>query len=113
MKEVKDIQELLRKQKSYMNAILLMTEKLFGVQAQLAELMAKEIKTEIKVDNTPSDILSAKDVCSMLEISPSTLYRMRIQNGFPYIKEKGRKNIMFRKEDIDEYLINLKNKHND
>ncbi len=49
----------------------------------------------------------------MLEISTSTLYRMRKYDGFPYIKEQGRKSVMYRKKDIDEYLDNLKKRNHD
>ena len=108
MKEVIDIQKLLRRQKAYMKGILVMTEKLFEVQSQIAEFTIKEVKNESKKEKISSNLLSSKDVCSMLEISASTLYRMRTYDGFPFIKEKGRKTIMFRRQDIDEYMENLK-----
>ena len=44
----------------------------------------------------------------MLEISASTLYRMRTYDNFPSVKIEGRKSVMFRKQDIDEYMENLK-----
>lgn len=108
MEEVIDIQKLLRRQKAYMKGILVMTEKLFEIQTQIAELTIKELKKEKKRERTPSDLLSSKDVCSMLEISKSTLYRMRTYDNFPSVKIEGRKSVMFRKQDIDEYMENLK-----
>ena len=36
MEEVIDIQKLLRRQKAYMKGILVMTEKLFEIQTQIA-----------------------------------------------------------------------------
>ena len=44
----------------------------------------------------------------MLEISKSTLYRMRTYDNFPSVKIEGRKSVMFRKQDIDKYMDNLK-----
>lgn len=108
MKEVTDIQKLLRRQKAYMKGVLVMTEKLFEIQTQIAELITKELRKEKKKERLPSDLLSSKDVCNMLEISESTLYRMRTYDDFPSIKIKGRKSVMFRKQDIDEYMENLK-----
>lgn len=108
MEEVIDIQKLLRRQKTYMKGILVMTEKLFKIQTQIAELTIKELKKEKKRERAPSDLLSSKDVCSMLEISASTLYRMRTYDNFPSVKIEGRKSVMFRKQDIDEYMENLK-----
>ena len=108
MEEVIDIQKLLRRQKTYMKGILVMTEKLFKIQTQIAELTIKELKKEKKRERAPSDLLSSKDVCSMLEISASTLYRMRTYDNFPSVKTEGRKSVMFRKQDIDEYMENLK-----
>lgn len=91
-----------------MKGILVMTEKLFEIQTQIAELTIKELKKKKKRERAPSDLLSSKDVCSMLEISASTLYRMRTYDNFPSVKIEGRKSVMFRKQDIDEYMENLK-----
>lgn len=108
MEESIDLQKLLQKQKSYMKIILGMTEKLFKIQIQIAELTIKELKKEKKRERASSNLLSSKDVCSMLEISKSTLYRMRTYDNFPSVKIEGRKSVMFRKQDIDEYMENLK-----
>ena len=91
-----------------MKGILVMTKKLFDIQAQIAELTIKELKKEKKKEKQHSDLLSSRDVCNMLEISASTLYRMRTFDKFPSVKIEGRKNVMFRKQDIDEYMKNLK-----
>lgn len=106
--EVNNIQKLLRRQKAYMKGILVMQEKLFDIQSQIAELMLKEAKKEKKKERKPSDLLSSKDVCSMLEISKSTLYRMRMYDDFPYVKIDGRKSVVFNKKDIEEYMANQK-----
>lgn len=102
--KVNDIQKLLRRQKAYMKGILVMQEKLFDIQNQISEELLKEVKREKKKEKVTSDLLSAKDVCSMLEISASTLYRMRTEDDFPFIKIDGKKSIMFNKKDIEEYM---------
>ncbi|NCC99455.1 MAG: DNA-binding protein [Bacteroidia bacterium] len=104
MKEVNDIHKLLRRQKAYMKGMLVMQEKLFDIQNQISEELLKEVKREKKKEKVTSDLLSAKDVCSMLEISASTLYRMRKEDNFPFIKIPGKKSIMFNKKDIEEYM---------
>lgn len=108
MKEVNDIQKLIRRQKAYQKGILVMTEKLFDIQTQIATLTLKEMKKEKKVEKKSTDLLSSKDVRSMLEISASTLYRMRMYDNFPYVKIDGRKSVMFNKKDIEEYMANQK-----
>lgn len=108
MKEVNDIQKLIKRQKAYQKGILVMTEKLFDIQTQIATLTIKEMKKEKKIEKNSTNLLSLKDVCSMLEISASTLYRMRMYDGFPFVKIEGRKNVMFNKKDIEEYMVNLK-----
>lgn len=108
MKEVNDIQKLIKRQKAYQKGILVMTEKLFDIQTQIATLTLKEMKKEKKVEKKSTDLLSSKDVRSMLEISASTLYRMRMYDNFPYVKIDGRKSVMFNKKDIEEYMANQK-----
>ena len=108
MKEVNDIQKLIKRQKAYQKGILVMTEKLFDIQNQIAALTLKEMKKEKKVEKNSTDLLSSKDVRSMLEISASTLYRMRMYDNFPYVKIDGRKSVMFNKKDIEQYMANLK-----
>ena len=106
--DVIDIQKLLRRQKVYMNGILVMTKKLFEIQNQIAEITFREIRNVKQAEKTPNDLLSAREVCKMLEISSSTLYRMRTYDGFPSVKIEGRKSVMFCKKDIEEYVANLK-----
>ena len=82
MKEVNEIQKLIKRQKAYQKGILVMTEKLFDIQTQIATLTLKEIKKEKKIEKNSTDLLTSKDVRSMLEISASTLYRMRMYDNF-------------------------------
>ncbi|MDR1516676.1 MAG: helix-turn-helix domain-containing protein [Dysgonamonadaceae bacterium] len=106
--KVNDIQKLIKRQKAYQKGILVMTEKLFDIQNQIATLTLKELNKDRKKEKPSTDLLSAKDVCSMLEISQSTLYRMRMYDGFPFVKIEGRKSVMFNKKEIEEYMANLK-----
>ncbi|MEA4984153.1 hypothetical protein SDC9_55998 [bioreactor metagenome] len=108
MIEVNEIQKLIKRQKAYQKGILVMTEKLFDIQTQIATLTLKEMKKEKKIEKKSTDLLSSKDVRSMLEISASTLYRMRTYDNFPYVKIEGRKSVMFNKKDIEQYMANLK-----
>lgn len=107
MIEVNEIQKLIKRQKAYQKGILVMTEKLFDIQTQIATLTLKEMKKEKKIEKKSTDLLSSKDVRSMLEISASTLYRMRMYDNFPYVKIEGRKSVMFNKKDIEQYMANL------
>lgn len=104
--EVNNIQKLLQRQKAYMKGILVMQEKLFDIQSQISELMLKEAKKEKekKKERKSSDLLSLNDVCSMFEFSHSTLYRMRMYNGFPYVKVEGRRSLMFNRKDVIEFM---------
>jgi predicted DNA-binding transcriptional regulator AlpA len=104
LEAVNDIQKLLKRQKAYMNGILVMQEKLFNIQRHISELMLKEAKQEKQKERKPSELLSSKDVCSMFEFSPSTLYRMRMYDGFPYVKVEGRRSVLFNKKDVVEYM---------
>ena len=106
--EVNDIQKLLRRQKAYMKGILVMQEKLFDIQNQIASLTIKELRKDKEKEKSSSDLLSAKDVCNMLKISQSTLYRMRTCDGFPFVKIEGRKSVIFNKKEIEEYMVSLK-----
>ncbi len=108
MKEVIEVQQLLRRQKAYMKNILIMTEKLFEIQSQIAELTIKELKRESQKENVSSDLISSKDVCSMFGMSASTLYRRRKEDSFPYVKVEGRKEVMFSKKAIEEYFEKYK-----
>jgi hypothetical protein len=48
MKEVNDIQKLIKRQKAYQKGILVMTEKLFDIQNQIATLTHKELNKDKK-----------------------------------------------------------------
>ena len=70
--------------------------------------MEKEIKKEGEPVIEKSYLLSSRDVCKMFAISASTLYRLRTQNGLPFVKVEGRKNVMFSKKEIEEYFSKIK-----
>ncbi len=108
MKENKDLKKLLRRKKAFVKGINVMYNKLYEIDFEIATLLDKKIEAISENEGKTSNLMTQKEVCKRLEISPSTLYRMRTQNDFPYVKIDGRKNIMFNKKDVDEYHIKNK-----
>ena len=108
MKEVVEIQKLLRQQQSYIKAIVTLQEELLKTQALIMEEIYNNSRRDDIEEKTVTDLLSSKDVCKILGISSSTLYRLRTQNELPFVKIEGRKSIMFSKKEIEEYISNLK-----
>lgn len=76
MKDVKNVQELLKSQNGYMRLIIKLQTKLFETQKQIDKHLVQQIQKAEKKDENP-DILTNEQVCEMLGISKSTLYRMR------------------------------------
>ena len=104
MKQVNDIQKLMKRQKNLMNGILVLTKKLFDVQTQLSTLTYNEIKKEKEHDGgAKEDLLTSQQVCDKYKISASTLYRMRTYDGLPCMKVDGRKNVMYKVKDLEEF----------
>lgn len=101
-KEVIDIQKLLKRQKSYMKAIIRMQVGLFEIQQQVAEYMARQ--TEQARQEDKGKVLTSNQVCEMLNVSKSTLYRLRRSNALPSSKIEGRKGVFFDLEAIEEYI---------
>lgn len=110
MKEVNNLSKLLGKQKAYQKGLLILTKKIFDNQNQILNILTNKIgEIQVREPNL-SMLLTSKEICDELKISQSTLYRMRVEDGFPYTKIKGRKNIMFNRKDIEEYLSNKNNR---
>lgn len=101
-KEVIGIQELLKRQRNYMRVIIKMQTCLFDVQQQIAEYVARQAKQAKQEDK--DHVLTSSQVCEMLNISKSTLYRLRKNNDLPSSKIEGRKGVFFRLEAIEEYI---------
>lgn len=101
-KEVISIQELLKRQRSYMKVIIKMQTCLFEVQQQIAEYMVRRTKQAKQEDK--GNVLTSDKVCEMLNISKSTLYRLRRNNDLPSSKIEGRKGVFFNMKDIEEYI---------
>jgi len=51
------------------------------------------------------NFLKEKDVCVLLGISRSTLYRLRMENGFPH-QNVGEKLVRYRLSEIENWLDN-------
>ncbi|MEI8272508.1 MAG: helix-turn-helix domain-containing protein [Paludibacter sp.] len=109
MEKLNEIQKLMKREKAFKKAILVMNEKLFNIQNQISELTLKELKKIQPKETANNDMLSISEACKWLQISASTLYRMRIYDGFPSVKIEGRKNVMFKRSDINDYLNPTKN----
>ena len=60
MKEVVDIHQLLRKQQSYINAILKLQAKLLKTQALITEELYKEIKEEVYGTQTSNNFTAGQ-----------------------------------------------------
>jgi len=100
-----ELLKLAKRQKAYMKSILVMTNKLFEIQQEITALSIEKLRKIQDVKSSiESDLITNKDVCKLLNISPSTLYRMRIYDGLPFKKIGGRKSVMYCKKDIDAYL---------
>jgi excisionase family DNA binding protein len=104
MEKINEIQKLMKKEKSLKKAILTLTERLYSVQNILSDLTLKEIKKNQPKDTSKDELMTNSEVCKLLNISSSTLYRMRVYNGFPSVKIEGRKNVMYKKSDINNYM---------
>lgn len=109
MNSLDEIQKYIRQEKALKKAISSLTEKLNNVQNQIRDLTLKEIKSLKQKDVNLEGLMTNLEVCRYLKISSSTLYRMRIYNGFPCVKVDGRKNVMFKRSDVDKYLSHLNN----
>ncbi len=108
MKENKDLKKLLRRKKAFVKGINVMYNKLYEIDFEIATLLDKRIDEISENEEKTSNLMTQKEVCDELKISPSTLYRLRTQNDLPFVKINGRKNIMFNRKDIEEYYKNNK-----
>lgn len=104
MSNLIELKKLYKRQSAYMKTIQLMNTRLLEVQSLIAELTIKELKYLDSKSKNEAELLTSKEVCKLLNISASTLYRMRIVDELPCIKIEGRKNVMFRKSEIDNFM---------
>lgn len=107
MKDINEIHKLLSKQKKIMNSIITIQRRLFEVQSQIIECLSEHnIQTHKEESN--QDILTLGQVCEILNVSKSTIHRMRKSNALPSQKIKGRRGVYFSKKQIEEYMKNHK-----
>lgn len=78
------------------------------IKIQIAKLMIREINMESVRYGKLNDLINAKETCDLLECSPSTLYRMRRDDYFSYAKIEGRKNVMLKRKEVEEYISKFK-----
>ena len=98
-----NISKLKKREVEYVKELNTLIKDILKVHRLIILEAVDEKLKNMQMKERKLDILTSKDVCSMLEISPSTLYRMRM-NGLPYIKEEGRKNVLFKRQDVLEYM---------
>lgn len=98
-----NISKLKKREEEYVKELNTLIKDILKVHRLIILEAVDEKLKNMQMKERKLDILTSKDVCSMLEISPSTLYRMRM-NGLPYIKEEGRKNVLFKRQDVLEYM---------
>ncbi len=104
MEKIIEIQKLMKREKAFKKAILLLTTKLYNVENQISDLKLKELKRLQPKAIQGDEFMTNSEVCKYMKISSSTLYRMRIYDGFPSVKIERRKNVMYNKNDIDQYI---------
>ena len=107
MKDVNEVHKLLSKQKKMMKSIIIMQTKLFEVQSQIMECLSEHNIHNHKEESN-QDILTLGQVCEILNVSKSTIHRMRKNNDLPSQKIKGRRGVYFSKKQIEEYMKNHK-----
>ena len=104
MSEKKDIVKLLKRKQSTLKAIAKLQANLNAIQSDIDNYFLSSIKEIVSnFDHADSDILSQEDVCKLLGVSKTTLYRMRISNQIECIKPKGRKSVVYSRKAIEEY----------
>ena len=110
MKETTSIQILMKRQKAFQNAIMVMQKKKNKIDNLISAMLCQEIRTK-QEHSEEDDIMTKQEVCEMLGISSSTLYRMRL-NGFPFKKIRGRKSLLFSRKDVENYISNKRHSQN-
>lgn len=102
------IQNLLEKRKRIQKSIKVMQNRLFDVQSKIDSFIIEELSKEKDNMSKPNEYLSEIEVCQMLNISKSTLYRMRMNGEIPFIKNEGRKRVMYERKEIESYMTSHK-----
>ncbi len=103
-----NIKNLMRRQAALQRAILKLTYNLSDIQNQLNVAFLNRLNSHKKNAVKPNDVMTASEVCEMLEISPSTLRRMELYKGLPYMRIPGQKKLIFSRKEILNYLKQYK-----
>jgi len=83
------------------------TMELFSLE-EIRDIIHNEVQKVIK-ENLRKPFLTIEETCQYLGISRNTLYMWNGKNKIPYYKPEG-KNIYYKLEDIDDFVLNPKNK---
>jgi len=109
MDKEKRLAVLSKKQKEFLKTISRFQNKIANIQDEINAIYA-EIMAEVKASKETDDIfMSRNEVCAMLGISQTTLYRMRVYEQFPFHKV-GSRGIKFKKSEVIEYMNEQKQK---
>ena len=102
--EKSELMKLLKRQKTYVRLVNNFSQELNLINSQILEELIKCPDENKKSKTINEEYLTPKEVCKMLKISPSTLYRMRRDNKIPCTKFEGRKNVHFSKKEIINFM---------
>ncbi len=103
------IEKLVKKMDEYQSAISRFQKKISIVQKQLFDVyMDAEKETHKKGD--VKRYLSTSEVCELLGVSKSTLYRMRKNEELIYIQIAGKKSIRYDYDEVIKFMEKSKQK---
>lgn len=103
-KRKKDLQRLRKKQEAYQAAIGRFQKKITDVQNQMLKICLEVAEVSNRPLSEEKKYLSAREVCDMLGVSNSTLYRMRLKQNLPFVKVAGKRNVRFDKEEVIKFM---------
>ena len=109
MNKKNKIEKLVKKMVEYQSAINRFQKKISIVQKQLFDVyMDAEKETHKKCD--VKRYLSTSEVCELLGVSKSTLYRMRKNEELIYIQIAGKKSIRYDYDEVIKFMDKSKQK---
>lgn len=86
MEREKRLAILSRKQKEFQKTIIRFQNKIANIQDEINAIYAEIIAESKTPKETDDTFMSRDEVCAMLGISKTTLYRMRVYKQFPFHK---------------------------
>mgnify|MGYP006371252679 FL=1 len=99
-----ELQKLRKKQEAYQAAIGRFQNKIADVQNQMLKICLEVTEESNRASKEEKRYLSTKEVCDMLGVSDTTLYRMRLEQNLPFVKVAGKRNVRFDKEEVIKFM---------